>query len=85
MDDSQDRRCLKVLDLLPRFIENDFSEEESAEILAHLESCPSCQAEYESMRHLIDTLETLPAIDIPPSFKEAVMRQLTVPPKTKKP
>jgi anti-sigma factor RsiW len=59
MDESQNRRCLKVLDLLPRFIENDFTDEESAEILAHLESCPSCQAEYEAMRHLVDTLETL--------------------------
>ncbi len=85
MADEHDKRCLKILELLPRFIENDFSPEESEEIRRHLEQCPSCQAEYESIRQLMDTLETLPNLNVPPSFKEAVMRQLTKPPEKKKP
>ena len=85
MTDESSTRCLKVLDLLPRFIENDFSEEESQEILKHLESCPSCRAEYDSMLRLVDTLETLPILAVPPSFKEAVMRQLPPAKKPEKP
>ena len=85
MTDEPTTRCLKVLDLLPRFIENDFSEEEAEEIREHLESCPSCKAEYESMLKLMDTLETLPLLAVPPSFKEAVMRQLPTEKKPHKP
>ena len=71
--------CRKVLELLPKFIENDFSEEESREISAHLESCDRCRLECESMRGLVERLEAFPIMGVPSSFKEAVMRHL--PPK----
>ncbi len=70
------KRCTKILALLPRFIENDFTAEESAEIAEHLAGCPACQAEYESMKQLLDTLETMPSIGVPSSFKDAVMRHI---------
>ena len=76
MTDKTSTRCLKVLALLPRFIENDFTPEEAEEIRAHLAACPSCWAEYEAMRGLVDTLESLPNIGVPPTFKDAVMRHL---------
>jgi len=69
-------RCKKILELLPRFIENDFSLEESQEIVEHLASCDSCQAEYDAMSRLLDTLDALPTISVPPSFKDAVMKHL---------
>jgi anti-sigma factor RsiW len=68
--------CLKVLELLPRFIEDDFSPEESEEIRAHLKDCEACQKEVDAMRRLVDTLETIPTLDVPSSFKEAVMKHL---------
>jgi len=72
----EQKPCLKVLELLPRFIEDDFSIEESEEVRAHLQICPSCREEYDAMRRLVDTLETLPSLDLPSSFKEAVMKHL---------
>lgn len=76
MNNNKDKRCVKILALLPRFIENDFTPEESEEILDHLLECPSCQAEHEAMLRLVDTLETLPSIGVPASFKDAVMKHL---------
>lgn len=76
MNGKPDKRCLKILSLLPRFIENDFSPEESAEILDHLGSCPTCEAEHEAMTRLLNTLEGMPSIGVPASFKDAVMRHL---------
>jgi len=76
MNGKPNDRCLKILDLLPRFIENDFSPEESAEILEHLASCASCEAEHEAMSRLLNTLEGLPSIGVPASFKDAVMKHL---------
>lgn len=71
--------CAKVLELLPRFIENDFSPEETGEIWGHLAECETCRGEYEAMHHLVETLESLPPVGVPSAFKEAVMRAL--PPK----
>ncbi len=68
--------CKKVVELLPRFIENDFSEEEYNDILKHLKTCKRCKKEYESMKALIDKLETIPLINVPPSFKDAVMKNI---------
>lgn len=76
MAEHEQKPCLKVLELLPRFIEDDFSLEESEAVRAHLQSCPSCREEYDAMRRLVDTLETLPSLDVPSSFKEAVMKHL---------
>ena len=71
--------CKKVLELLPRFIENDFSAQETAEISAHVGECEACRVEYESMHRLVETLEAFPPVGVPLAFKEAVMRAL--PPK----
>ena len=85
MSEGKRMRCRRVLELLPHFIENDFSAEESASIFKHLEGCPSCRAEYEAMVHLVDTLEAIPAIGVPPSFKDAVMRRIPTSEKSKEP
>lgn len=68
--------CKKIVELLPRFIENDFSKEEYAEIARHLEECERCKKEYEAMKKLIDRLETMPLLNVPKSFKESVMKSL---------
>jgi anti-sigma factor RsiW len=72
-------RCRKVLELLPRFIEDDFSDDESREVSEHLATCEGCRAEWHAMRKLVDRLEETPVVGVPTSFKEAVMRLL--PPK----
>ena len=68
--------CKKIVELLPRFIENDFSKNEYEEIAKHLEGCERCKKEYEAMKKLIDRLESMPLLNVPKSFKESVMRNL---------
>jgi hypothetical protein len=68
--------CRKVLELLPRFIENDFSDEEIAEVQLHVETCERCRKEYDAMRSLVDHLDCLPTVGVPNTFKEAVMKKL---------
>ena len=69
-------QCRKVLSLLPRFIENDFTDEESGEISAHLEGCDRCKLEWQAMVNLLESLENCPVVEVPASFKEAVMKHL---------
>lgn len=68
--------CRKIVELLPRFIENDFTNEEYDEIARHLEKCERCRKEYEAMKTLIDRLESIPLLNVPKSFKESVMKNL---------
>lgn len=68
--------CKKIIELLPRFIENDFSPDEYREIAKHLEECERCKKEYEAMKNLIERLETMPLLNVPKSFKESVMKNL---------
>jgi len=69
--------CVKVLELLPRFIENDFSEAEMEEIRRHIETCERCEAEYRAMLSLVDRLDQLPVVGVPSSFKSAIMHRLS--------
>lgn len=69
-------RCRKVLELLPRFIEDDFSDDESREVRDHLATCEGCREEWKAMRALVDRLEETPVVGVPSAFKEAVMRLL---------
>jgi predicted PP-loop superfamily ATPase len=72
----KEMRCKKILELLPKFIENDFSDMESDEIKTHINSCGKCRKEYEAMKKLVDRLEEMPLVSVPTSFKDAVMRHL---------
>ncbi len=85
MTERDEKPCQKVLELLPRFIEDDFSLQESEEVREHLQTCASCRTEYDAMRSLVETLETLPVLDVPSSFKEAVMKHLPPASKPDKP
>ena len=68
--------CKRILELLPKFIENDFRDEEYSGIMEHLEGCERCRKEYEAMKRLVDRLDAMPIVSAPPSFKDAVMRHL---------
>lgn len=70
------KRCQRFVSQLDRFIENDFSEEERIELMAHLGECESCQAEFEAMNNLIALLEDIPLMDVPEAFKESVMGKI---------
>ena len=49
MDKKDKATCAMVQDLLPAYIEGLTSEETTAVIKAHLETCEECRAMYEAM------------------------------------
>jgi len=65
-----------VLTRLQKFIENEFSPAQRAEIDRHLASCPDCRREYEAMRSLIDTLDQSRIVQVPDSFRSALMAKI---------
>ena len=70
------RRCTRVLTQLQKFIENEFSPVQRAEIDAHLAGCPDCRREYDAMRSLIDTLDRSRIVQVPDTFRSALMAKI---------
>lgn len=69
-------RCTRVLTRLQKFIENEFSPAQRAEIDRHLAGCPDCRREYDAMRSLIDTLDRSRIVQVPDSFRSALMAKI---------
>ena len=70
------KRCTRVLTRLQKFIENEFSPAQRAEIDRHLAGCPDCRREYDAMRSLIDTLDRSRIVQVPDSFRSALMAKI---------
>jgi hypothetical protein len=67
--------CDKYLDMISSYVDGELSEEEKAELLAHVERCPSCR----SILHAYETIaqETGELLSDPPAeLKERVMAQI---------
>jgi anti-sigma factor RsiW len=58
-------RCSAVLGRLDVWIDGDLDTTEAAQIAAHVESCPSCQAARRDAEELITALRSLPEFEIP--------------------
>lgn len=68
--------CRKILMLLPRFIEGDFSVEEEKKINEHIKSCPACKKEFEAMKSLMDIMDKITTLNTPSSFSKNIMKMI---------
>jgi len=53
--------CQTCIDHLPELADARLDEKTAALARAHLEGCPGCRAEYESLRRTLEALDALPA------------------------
>ncbi|HTP12111.1 MAG TPA: zf-HC2 domain-containing protein [Bacteroidota bacterium] len=59
-----------VTELLPDFLQGSFDEADRSAIQTHLQSCPDCRQEYESLSSLWNTVGTLPELKPGPHMRE---------------
>ncbi|CAN5474558.1 hypothetical protein BH10ACT2_BH10ACT2_23720 [soil metagenome] len=58
---------------------NELGEPESSRLLAHADSCPSCQTHLDAVCGLVDSLLQLtPRVEPPPGFESRVLEQLQI-------
>ena len=73
--------CAQLHDVAPELALGILSGQERAAALAHLETCPACQAELAKLAAVADGLVSLaPEIEPPVGFERAVMESLDIPP-----
>ncbi len=68
--------CKNVLNLIPLYIDNLLSEEETDIVSRHLATCKSCKAEFEFMKSVMKTAKDLPKIDVPADFHNKLMSKV---------
>ena len=68
--------CKNILDLIPLYIDNMLSEEETDIARKHLDFCENCRKEFNFMQSLTKTTKNLPEIDVPADFHNKLMSQI---------
>ena len=63
--------CENILNLIPLYIDNMLSKEESDIVCRHIEECASCKEEYEFLKSIMGT--ELPEIEVPDGFHDRLM------------
>ena len=63
--------CENILNLIPLYIDNMLSKEESDIVCRHIEECASCKEEYEFLKSIMGT--ELPGIEVPDDFHDRLM------------
>lgn len=68
--------CKNVLNLIPLYIDNMLSDQETDMIYRHLDSCESCKKEFEIMNSLMGKTKNLPQVDVPTDFHKNLMTKV---------
>lgn len=67
--------CEKILNLIPLYIDNCLSQEESDTVHRHITSCDACRKEYEFLSSLMNTAATLEETDLSADFHKNLMEK----------
>ncbi len=68
--------CKNILDLIPLYIDNMLSEEETDTVCKHLAHCESCKNDFEFMKSLMNSTKNLPEIDVPADFHKKLISRV---------
>lgn len=65
--------CANILNLIPLYIDNMLSDEETDIVCEHIENCASCRSEYEFLKSVMTNAKHLPEIEVPKEFHHNLM------------
>lgn len=70
------RECEKICKLLPLYIDNMLSDEDTDEVLKHLDKCPDCKNEYSYLKAIISTAKEIPQKEHSSDFHKNLMEKV---------
>ncbi len=68
--------CANIINLIPLYIDNELTEEESRTVREHIAACPRCRQECEMMQSIVRKTKNLPRMDVPEGFHARLMQQI---------
>ena len=68
--------CANIINLIPLYIDNELTEEESRIVREHIAACPHCRQECEMMQSIVRKTKNLLKMDVPEGFHARLMQQI---------
>ena len=70
------KSCNKYMEMMSEALDNRLKGKKLNEFYDHINSCPNCKEEFESLKSLVSQLNTLPEIEVPQGFHEKTMSRI---------
>jgi anti-sigma factor RsiW len=70
------RHCLKILERLSAYLDDELSQDVCTEIRSHLGHCPNCEIFLDSLRQTIRLCQHRPVPTLSPSARAVLRRQI---------
>ncbi len=70
------RNCVKILERLSAYLDDELSGDICKEIRAHLGDCPNCEDFLDSLRHTVQLCQHRPFPSLSPKDRAALRRQI---------
>ncbi len=72
----QNKDCNFFKDQIHNYMSDGLSDAKTAELLAHIESCPDCRRELDILKSIISASASLPQVEVPDRLKASVFEKL---------
>ncbi|MDF2612602.1 MAG: hypothetical protein K0S71_388 [Clostridia bacterium] len=69
-------KCYECTEQLSAYIDNMLTPEEQKDVEMHLKTCPSCQKELDSLRYMLNHIDSLEEAEIPETLHQDIMRAI---------
>lgn len=73
--------CENIQHIIPLYIDNMLSEEETSILCEHIKSCSICKEELTFMQHMVEKTAELPEVPVSKSFHQGLMEKVSKEPK----
>ncbi len=68
--------CEKAESMIDAYLDDDLTNDQKEEFLAHISSCENCKSLLEFAKNVKDTLSTLPEIEVPSDFLDGIHEKI---------
>ncbi len=68
--------CTNILNLIPLYIDNMLSDEDTDIVCEHIANCASCRSEYEFLKSIMASAGSLPEIEASKNFHNSLMEKV---------
>ena len=69
--------CQKIIKLLNPYVDQVLDAESTQQVEEHLKSCPACNKEYQRLKQLVNSLNSLSEINAPNGFTQKIMAKIS--------
>lgn len=76
MQNMRDNSCMEYRDLILDYFSDNLTEIQEKRLMLHIESCPECKNEFDSIKQIIGAAADIPEVEVPDELKIALSEKI---------